>query len=71
MENCLDRAFSYAGLTVNAFVGMDVDHCFIFVETFYRANDNAIRVLAVMTGMADNMGHCVSLCDFSGWIDEY
>ena len=47
-------------------LGFFVDHRFVFVETFYGANDSTIRVLAVMT---DNMGHRRSPCDFSGWID--
>ena len=61
MENRFHRTLGNARFTVDAFIRMDVKHFFAFVKALHRADDNAIRVLAVKTGFGNDVGHDESL----------
>ncbi len=56
-EDGLDRAFRHARFAVDAVGRVDVEHHVVLVETFHRADDAAVGVLAVVTGFADGMRH--------------
>ena len=57
MEDRLDRTFGDAGFAVDAFIGMNVDHRFAFVEAFDRANNHAVGVFTVETRFGNDMSH--------------
>ena len=57
MEDRLDRAFRHAGLAVDAFVGMDVNHLVSLVEAFHGADHHAVGVLAGEAGLGDDVRH--------------
>ena len=57
MENRLDWALGHAGLTVDALVGVDVDHLVPLVEALDGAHHDAVGVLAGKTGLGDDVGH--------------
>ena len=57
MEDCLNRTLRNAGLTVDALVGVDVDHLVPLVEALDGAHHDAVGVLAGKTGFGDDMGH--------------
>jgi hypothetical protein len=57
MKNGFDRALGDTGFAVDAFIRVDVEHGFPFVEAFYGANNNAIRISAAITGLGDDVSH--------------
>jgi hypothetical protein len=57
MENCLDRAFSDAGLAIDALFGMDVKHFVPGVETLHRADNHTICIAATDARLGDNVSH--------------
>src|SRR5262245_5317014 len=57
VEDGLDGACRHAGLAVDAFIRVDVENLLPLVEALYRANDDAVRVLAAKAGLANNVGH--------------
>ena len=57
MKNSLNGALRDASLTVNAFLWVDVEHLFPFVEAFDWANDDTIRISASNAGLSNNVGH--------------
>ena len=57
MEDRFHGAFRHARLAVDAFIWVDVQHLFAFVETLHGANDYAIRVLAAKAGLNNNVRH--------------
>ena len=60
-EDGLNRAFRLAGATVNALIGVDVEHGFAFavdgMDAIDRANLNTGLVFYVDTGFSDIIGH--------------
>src|SRR5690606_976929 len=59
----LDGAFGHTGFTVDAFIRMDVQHLFAFVEAFHRADDHTVGVLTTVTGLGNHMRHYENLFD--------
>ncbi|VFU10856.1 protein of unknown function [Methylocella tundrae] len=56
----LDRfggAFGFADAAVNAFVRMDNEHVFAFIEAVYRTHLHAIHVFALDAILQDDIGH--------------
>lgn len=61
MKNRLDRTFRHAGFAIDAFIRMDVKHLLGFIKTLDRTHNDAIRVLARETWLANNVSHDFSL----------
>jgi len=57
MENGLDRALGDARFAIDALIRMNVENRFSLIEAFHRANHNAVCVLAIETGLADDVSH--------------
>jgi hypothetical protein len=56
----LDRvswAFRLANATINAFIGVDDQHVFTFVEAVHGADFNAIHIFALNAVFSDDVGH--------------
>jgi hypothetical protein len=53
----LDRTFGLAHTAIDALVGVDHQHVLTLIETIYRANLDAIHVLAADAGFGDDVGH--------------
>jgi hypothetical protein len=68
MENCRNRTLRHTSLTVDALFRMNEQNRFALVKTLNRANDYAVRVLAVETRFSNNVRHGNTL--LSTW-DEY
>jgi hypothetical protein len=58
VEDGFDRTFGDAGFAVDAFIGMNVEDFFSFIETFDWANHDAIGVFAPEARLGDNVSHC-------------
>src|SRR5262249_5852610 len=56
-ENGFDRALGYAGLAVDAINRVDVEHLLPLVEAFDRADDDAVRIFAVMARLSNCVSH--------------
>jgi len=50
-------AFRLTHATINAFVGVDHQHVFAFIEAVHRTNFHAIHVFALDAVFGDNVGH--------------
>jgi hypothetical protein len=57
VEDGFHRTFGDASLAVDAFIGVDVEHQFPFVEAFDGTDHDAIRILASGTRFANNVSH--------------
>ena len=57
VENRSNRTFGNTRFAVDAFLRMDKQDSFTFVEAFNRANNNAVRVFAVEARLSNNMSH--------------
>ena len=57
MENRLNWAFRYTRFAVDALFRVDVKHLLAFIETFYGANNHAIRISASLTGLSYHVRH--------------
>jgi len=57
VKNGVNGALRNAVSAVNASFGIDEDHRLSFVKAFGRANNDAVRVLAVKTGFCNNHRH--------------
>ena len=57
VEDGFDRSLGNAGLTIDAFVRMDIEDLFTLVEALDRANDDAVGVLASEARFANDVGH--------------
>ena len=55
--NRIGRAFRFAHATINAFVGMDNQHVFAFIEAIHRANFHAIHIFTFNAIFSDDVGH--------------
>jgi hypothetical protein len=55
--NRVNRAFWFADPAIDAFVGMDDEHVFAFVEAVHRTDLDAVRVLAANAALVDDVGH--------------
>src|SRR5262249_28193958 len=62
VEDGFDGALGDAGLAVDAFLRVDVEHLRPFVEAVDRAYDHAIGVFAVEAGLGDDVSHSRLLC---------
>lgn len=60
VENRFDWAFWHAGFAVDAFIRMDVEHRFAFVEALHGAHDDAVGVLTIEAGFGNNVSHVSS-----------
>src|SRR5205823_3947148 len=56
-EDGLDRTLGYAGFAVDAVRGIDVEHLLVLVEALHGADRNAVGVLAIVAGLADDVRH--------------
>jgi eukaryotic-like serine/threonine-protein kinase len=56
-ENGFDRAFRNTGFTVNAFIGMDVDHVCVLIETITWTNLQASLILAAFAWFSHDHRH--------------
>ncbi len=54
-------AFGFANATVDAFIRMDDQHVFAFVETIHRADFHAVHILALDAVLGDDIGHVRSI----------
>jgi len=61
MENGFHGAFGDAGLAIDAFIRMDVEHLLPFIEALNGADDDTVGVLAGETGFRNDMSHGVYL----------
>jgi hypothetical protein len=50
-------AFRLANATINAFIWMDNQHVFAFVEAIHRANFDAIHIFAFDAVFSDDVSH--------------
>ena len=57
VKDRLDGALRHASFTVDALVGVDVQHLRPFVETINRAHDDTVGILAVEAGLSDDVSH--------------
>jgi len=57
VENGFDRALRNAGLTVDAFIGMNVDHFGILIKALTRANLQASLVFAAFARLSYDHRH--------------
>jgi hypothetical protein len=57
VKDCFNGAFWDTSLAVNALVRADVKHRFAFVETLYRADDDAIGVSTTVASFTNHMSH--------------
>jgi hypothetical protein len=57
MEDRRYRALRNTCFTVNAFIWMNEENSFTFVEAFYWTDDHAISVFAVEAWLGDDMSH--------------
>ena len=57
MKDRFDWAFRNASFAVNALIRINVKHGLAFVETFYRANSDAVGVPATITRLRNNVGN--------------
>src|SRR6185503_8176588 len=53
----IDRTFRLAHPAIDAFVGVDHQHVFAFVEAIDRTHFHAVRVLAFDTAFRDDVSH--------------
>ena len=53
----VSRAFRLTNATVNAFVGVDYQHVFAFVEAVYGADFHAIHIFTFDAIFSDDVGH--------------
>jgi len=60
MENRLDGAFGDTGVAIDALLRVDIELLLVLVKTIARTDDHAVCVLAVMTGLANDIGHELS-----------
>ncbi len=63
VENGRNRAFRNAGFAVDAFIRVNEENRFAFVEALDRANNDAVGVLAVKAWFGDDMSHLSNLSD--------
>ena len=56
-EDGFVRALGHARLAVDALFRVDVEHLVVLVEAFDRTDGDAVGVLAIVTGLANNMRH--------------
>jgi len=56
-EDGLNRAFRNARVAVNAVFRVDVKLVVVLVKAIARANDHAVRILAVPTGLTNDKSH--------------
>src|SRR5258708_900053 len=57
VEDGFDGTLGNARLTVNALLGVDVQHRLPLIEALYRAHDDAIRVFAIETRLGYDVSH--------------
>ena len=57
MEDCSNWAFRNTSFAVNAFIRMNEQNGFTFVEAFYWTYDHAVSVFAVEAWLGDDMSH--------------
>jgi hypothetical protein len=57
IENGFDRALGNTGFTVNAFIGMDVDHIGILIKTINRANLQASFIFTAFARFSHDHRH--------------
>jgi hypothetical protein len=57
MKDRLDRALRYACFAIDARFRINVKLHFILVKTITWANDDAVRVFAIVTRLTHNIGH--------------
>jgi hypothetical protein len=62
LKNRLYRTLGHACIAINAVVGIDIELHVVLIKTVTWADDDAVRVLAVVTGFADDKSH--GLCSF-------
>jgi acylphosphatase len=67
------RAFRFADATVDAFIGVNDQHVFAFIEAIHRADFHAVHVFALYAVLGDDVSHCRSFqsglerCPSRGW----
>jgi hypothetical protein len=49
--------FRLANATIDAFIGVDHQHVFAFIEAIYRTNFHAIHIFAFDAVFSDDVGH--------------
>tara|TARA_A100001391_G_scaffold168338_1_gene128841 strand:- start:443 stop:631 length:189 start_codon:yes stop_codon:yes gene_type:complete len=59
MKDRFLRALRHTCFAIDALLGMDVEHLRALMETLDRTNHNAIRVLAFVTRLGNDVGHGV------------
>jgi hypothetical protein len=57
VEDRFDGAFRRTAFAINARLRIDVKLPIIFIKALRRTYNHAVRVLAIMTGLADDKGH--------------
>ncbi len=57
VKDRFDGTFRDTGFAINARFGIDVKLPIVFVKALHRTYNHAVRVLAIMTGFADDIGH--------------
>jgi len=57
LKNCFNGTFRNARFAIDAFVRVNYQNRFAFVEAFYGTYNNAVCVLAVEAGFSDDMSH--------------
>ena len=60
LVNSLNRAYRLTCATVDALIGLDIQHAVAFIDAINRAFFNAGPVLEVYTGKGDHVSHCRS-----------
>ena len=55
--NSLNRAYRLTCATVDALIGLDIQHAVAFIDAIHRAFFNAGPVLEVYTGKGDHVSH--------------
>src|SRR6516165_2912668 len=63
-EDGFDRTFGHAGFAVDAINRVDVEHMLPLIEAFDRADDDAVRVFAVMARLSNSVSHIQSVLSF-------
>src|SRR5581483_9878350 len=59
-EDGFYRTLGHACLAIDAIHGVDVEHHVVLIEALDRADDDAIGVLAIVTGFATGVSHARS-----------
>src|SRR4051794_13021982 len=52
-EDCLDRTLRHTGRTIDAFGRIDIELHLVLIKAIRGADHHAVRVLAIMTGLAN------------------